>query len=117
MGQSLKAECKDCNFNAQVSYGGGMMNFKYNCPAPAIEKTTGEFKIVNHKDKSLHDYYDFYTDDTLKHKGYIGRTHDNFDLKLNFNSNFCPQCHGFTLSFIRTAIYIQHMIKLKVLIL
>lgn len=51
MGQSLKAECKDCDFNLQVSYGGDMMNFKYNCLEPAIEKTTGEFKIVNHKDK------------------------------------------------------------------
>jgi len=56
MGQSLKAECKDCDFNAQVSYGGGMMNFKYNCLEPAIEKTTGEFKIVNHKDKRWHNY-------------------------------------------------------------
>jgi hypothetical protein len=28
------------------------MDFKHNCLGPAIEKTTGEFKIVNHKDKS-----------------------------------------------------------------
>lgn len=105
MGVLLKAICNECGFSAETFYGGNMMNFQHNCPVPAIELSTGEFKTVNHKDTSLHNLYDFYTDDVLKHSEYIGATYDNFKLKINAHSNFCPRCHEFSLKFIQTAIF------------
>ena len=105
MGKLLKAECDECGFSDKTALGGTRANFQTNYYVPAIEKVTGKFTTENYKDKSLHDKYNFYSDDVLKHNDYIGRTHDSADLKLNYNSNFCPKCHGFTLSFAKTAIF------------
>jgi len=38
MGILLKAECDECGFNDETAFGGRMLNFKTNCPIPAIEK-------------------------------------------------------------------------------
>ena len=105
MGEILKATCSICNFNRKANYGGGRMDFKTYNPVPALHKVTKKFESVNYKDKEAHKDFVFYSDNALKSSDYNGRTYGNFDLKINKEGNYCPNCSNYSLSFMSIAMY------------
>lgn len=100
MGQILKAVCKNCYFEEEVWFGGGMLNFETECNVPAINNTTGEFEIMNIFNKDLFDgNYTFYNDPSM-FKGKI--TIDSpqwYDIYLCPTKNLCPKCKSFKMNF------------------
>ena len=62
MGQLLNANCRICKFETDFRYGGGQLNYRENCPVPAINKETGHFENVNYITEKNNPLYLFYTD-------------------------------------------------------
>ena len=50
----------------KFDFGGGIINFAFYTPVPAIEINTGQFKNPNYKKVEKHSNYYFYSDDKLK---------------------------------------------------
>lgn len=76
-----------------------MMDFTTNNPVPAIHKISGKFRNVNYFKTRLKDNYIYYFEEQLKGINTSEYTFQNFDLLLNENGNFCPECKKFTLNF------------------
>jgi len=98
MGKIIDANCSNCGFKTQFRFGGNMRDFQTYCPVPAINKVTNEFTTVDVKDK-YDSKYILYSDKELKGHNLNGATYTNFDLELNENNNYCPNCKKFSLSF------------------
>ena len=105
MGQTIKANCENCDFTTEFDFGGGMINFTFYTPVPAIEIKTGQFKNLNYKKLEEHSNYYFYSDDKLKGDNQKAYKFQNFDLELNSKGNYCPSCKTFQLEFISMAIF------------
>ena len=99
MGNIINAKCTNCDFEREFKFGGNMMDFTTNNPVPAIHKKSGKFRNVNYFISKLKDNYTYYFEDTLKGNNTNGYTFKNFDLVLNENGNYCPECKKFTLDF------------------
>jgi hypothetical protein len=99
MGQSILATCTACIFKKEFKFGGNMMDFTTNNPVPAIHKISGKFRNVNYFKTRLKDNYIYYFEEQLKGINTSEYTFQNFDLLLNENGNFCPECKKFTLNF------------------
>lgn len=99
MGNIIKAKCTNCDFEREFNFGGNMMDFTTNNPVPAIHKVSGKFRNVNYFRTKLKDNYTYYFEDALKGDHKSGYTFQNFDLLLNENDNYCPECKKFTLNF------------------
>jgi hypothetical protein len=99
MGNFIKSFCRICNFEKEFRFGGNRFDYLTNCPVPAINKNTLEFDNVNYYDfKDSNDYY-FYFNEELQGENITLNTFGVFDLKLNQNDNYCPNCKNFTLDF------------------
>lgn len=99
MGNIITSNCKSCGFSNKFSYGGGRFSYKTNCPVPAINKETLEFENINYFEHQHSIKYLFYTDDELKGENLDNKTINNFDLYLNEENNYCPQCKEKALAF------------------
>ena len=108
MGKRFKAKCKNCGFETEFNFGGGMMRFfRVYCPVPALNKKTGAFENVNYakhryaiKSKNL-----FYFDKSLKGNNEGGHVFQHFNKKLNEMNNYCPKCKQFAMNFDLIAFY------------
>lgn len=105
MGETIKANCENCDFTKKFDFGGGMMNFTIYSPVPAIEIKTGKFKNPNYKKVEDHSKYYFYSDDKLKGDNQKDHGFQNFDLELNSKGNYCPSCKTFQLEFISIGLF------------
>ena len=99
MGNLIKSKCMFCGFSNEFNFGGVKLNYKTNCPVPAINKHTLEFENINYYEYKKSNNYLFYHEDSLKGKNQDNQTIDNFNLKLNQKRNFCPSCKENSLTF------------------
>jgi hypothetical protein len=99
MGQILNANCRICNFETDFRYGGGQLNYRENCPVPAINKETGHFETVNYITEKNNTQYLFYTDKQLKGDNGNNSIYQNFNLELNQTNNLCPNCKQYSFDF------------------
>ena len=99
MGQSIYANCNLCGFYTNFNFGGSIANYLKYRPVPAINLTTSLFENVNYFEYNKNINYIFYSDKVLKTKDLNCKTLNNFDLKLNTEQNYCPNCNKYSLSF------------------
>jgi hypothetical protein len=105
MGQSIYANCNLCGFSNNFNFGGSKTNYLKYCPVPAINLTTSLFENVNYFEYDKNINYLFYSDKILKTRDLNCTTLNNFDLKLNTEQNYCPNCKKYSLSFKVTHFY------------
>ncbi len=99
MGYVLNAKCKICDFKAEISFGGGRLNYLTNNPVPAINVHTEQLENVNYMTEKDNPNYLFYTNSCLKGDNGKANVFQNFDLQLNQVNNYCPNCKGYTFDF------------------
>ena len=93
------------DFTKKFDFGGGIINFAFYTPVPAIEINTGHFKNPNYKKVEKHSNYYFYWDDRLKGDNQKAYKFQNLDLEFNSKGNYCPNCKTFQLELISMAIF------------
>lgn len=99
MGQTIEGKCKCCKYCNQFNFGGNRTNYTTFCPLPAIDLETFEFVNINfveHKDNLK---YSFYSDKVLKGENPNNNTFRCFDLVLNQENNYCPNCKKYEFDF------------------
>lgn len=99
MGQIMDAECRICNFKTSFRYGGGRFDYETNNPVPAINVVTEKLESINYISEKDNSNYLFYTQDCLKGNNGDNNVYQNFELQLNQNNNYCPNCKSFTFDF------------------
>ena len=99
MGIIIKAKCNECGFSQRIFFGAGKMTFKEKANFPAINKKTGEFEIINIKNKELLDQYDCYCSEKMYEKTENTQYHVWGDEKIAKTKNLCPHCGKFTMDF------------------
>jgi len=99
MGEFITAKCKSCGYSNSFSYGGNRMDYKTNCPVPAINAETLEFENVNYIEHKNNLKYIFYSGKFLKGENPNNNIFRNFDLEINEQNNYCPNCRKYCFDF------------------
>lgn len=100
MGTIIASNCRICGHEIQFIFGGNMLNYRSNCPVPAINTITGNFENINYYEFKNNATYKFYYDSELKGDYPDNNaTLRNFDLELNTHNNYCPNCRHYSFDF------------------
>ena len=105
MGYILKANCRICNYDTDIKFGGGRFNYLTNNPVPAINIQTEQLESVNYINENNNPNYIFYTSSELKGDNGRNNVFQNFDLELNQINNYCPNCKSFAFDFSNYLLY------------
>jgi len=106
MGTMLNASCKECGYEKEFNYGGGMMDFMEVCTVPAMDINTNELIEINILDNNSFNQTIVPYINSGMYKGSIKKDFYEWgEIRLKKCNNLCPKCKKYSLDFNFLACY------------
>lgn len=105
MGEILKAKCKCGYETTELKFGAGMTDFEQSCYVPAIDNQTNRIIAIDIKKEIQDKTFLPYSQPSLHAENCKCNKIEFFDISINKEKNYCPQCQEYNLCFMEIGFY------------